>query len=145
MARSIHFQAHFPIHFWGYSLLASTYIINRIPTPTLQNKSPYEVLHGTPPSLDHMRIIGCQAYAYHHTTDKFDSRATPTILLGYPHNQKGYLLNDPITHKTITSRNVLFDETKSPFSKPPPQHSTPTPTQNIHSPSPFIYSSPLTT
>jgi hypothetical protein len=132
MARSIQFQAHFPIHFWGYSLLASTYIINRLPTPILHNKSPYELLHNSPPTLDHLRTIGCLAYAYNHTTDKFDHRGTPTVLIGYPNNQKGYLLYDLKTHKTITSRSVLFDEDISPFSETKSTQSSTTPSPSPH-------------
>ncbi|GKA33817.1 reverse transcriptase, RNA-dependent DNA polymerase, LTR copia-type gag-polypeptide [Tanacetum coccineum] len=91
-----------------------------------------------------MRTLGCLAYAYHHTTDKFDSRATPTILIGYPNNQKGYLLYDPKTHKTITSRNVLFDETKFPFQT---KHTPPTNlSPSLIPPQPFpYYPTPLQT
>ncbi|GKD05778.1 retrovirus-related pol polyprotein from transposon TNT 1-94, partial [Tanacetum coccineum] len=51
VAISIHFQANFPIHLWGYSLMAATYLINRLPTKTLFTKSPYEALYKTPPDL----------------------------------------------------------------------------------------------
>ena len=59
MARSIYFQAHFPIHFWGYCVLASTYLINRLPSRVLDNTSPFELLYNQPPDLDHLRVIGC--------------------------------------------------------------------------------------
>lgn len=42
MARSIFFQAQFPPHLWGYCILVATYLINRLPSTILNNKSPYE-------------------------------------------------------------------------------------------------------
>ncbi|GKC52619.1 cysteine-rich receptor-like protein kinase 8 [Tanacetum coccineum] len=86
----------------------------------IQNKSPYELLYNTPPPMDHLRTIGCRAYLHQHTSDKFHPRSIPTILIGYPPHQKGYLLYDPITSKIHTSRHVQFDETQFPFHNPTP-------------------------
>lgn len=126
MARSIYFQANFPIHLWGYCILASTYLIDRLPSRVLNYKSPYEVLYNTEPNLEHLRVIGCQAHVYKHTTDKFDAKSTPTVFIGYPQNQKGYILYNIHTQKTIISRHVIFDESIFPFhnTKPTP-HSDP--------------------
>jgi hypothetical protein len=84
VARSIHHQAKFPIHIWGLSLMAVTYLINRLPTPTLNQKSPYEVLYNIPPDLTNLKLIGCQAFASIHTPNKFHTRAIPSIFFGYP-------------------------------------------------------------
>ncbi|GJV13453.1 cysteine-rich receptor-like protein kinase 8 [Tanacetum coccineum] len=110
VARALQFQANLPKHLWGYCILTATYLINRLPSKILNYKSPYELLYNQPPPLDHLRTIGCRSYVHQNTSDKFHPRAIPTILIGYPQNQKGYLLYDPITTKVHTSRHVTFDE-----------------------------------
>lgn len=106
-----------------------------MPSRVIDNKSPYEILYNKPPSLDHLRVIGCKANAYNLTTDKFAPKSTPTVLIGYPQNQKGYLLYDTTTHKVITTRNVTFDEHVFPFHT----INTPSPSQSQTDP----YNSPL--
>lgn len=69
------------------------YVINRILSSVLKNKSPFQMLYGHVPSLVHMRVIGCLCYA---TTlpkiDKFAPRTIKYVLLGYGVHQKGYKL-----------------------------------------------------
>nr|GEX19074.1 hypothetical protein [Tanacetum cinerariifolium] len=110
----------------GHSSL-TTYLINRLPSKPIHDKSPYEILHNPPPPLDHLRIIGCRAFVHHHSPDKLEQRSIPTVLVGYSFTQKGYVMYDQITHKTITSRHVLFDETEFPFAHSLPTPSTTTP------------------
>ncbi|GJU78256.1 putative RNA-directed DNA polymerase [Tanacetum coccineum] len=139
MARSLFFQAQFPIHLWGYCILAATYLINRIPSKILQNKSPYECLHHKPPDLTHLRVIGCQALVYTPTTDKFAPRATSIVFIGYPPHQKGYILYHPTTQKITVSINVTFHETIFPFQTQSPQTIPTDPTA-----SPLQYTSAFT-
>ncbi|GKB80274.1 RmlC-like cupins superfamily protein [Tanacetum coccineum] len=125
MARALLFQANFPLHLWGYYILTATYLINRLPSRAIDNKSPYEVLYNSSPLLEHLRVSGCKANAYNLTKHKFEPKFTPCVLLGYPQTQKGYILYDPKTYKTITTRNVTFEEHNFPL------HSTNTPISQI--------------
>ncbi|GJU27518.1 retrovirus-related pol polyprotein from transposon TNT 1-94 [Tanacetum coccineum] len=103
----------------------------------------YEILYQTPPDLQHLKVIGCQAFASIHTPDKFEKRAIPSILLGYPQHQKGYLLLAQETKKIFVSRHVHFQEhifpfhTTSPYSTPQPNHFTTTNTFYPSSSSPI--------
>ncbi|PWA85644.1 reverse transcriptase, RNA-dependent DNA polymerase, Gag-polypeptide of LTR copia-type [Artemisia annua] len=141
VAIALRFQAHFPLHFWGYCLLAATYLINRLPCKPLNHKSPYELLYQTPLPLTYLKVIGCQALAHQRTTDKFEARAIPCVLVGYPTTQKGYLLYNLTTHKTFVSRHVRFNETIFPFADKSPN--TPTlSSQPTSTPSDFSQASP---
>ena len=44
-ALSLLSQAHLPHKFWDEAVSTAAFLINRIPTPLLQNKSPYQVLY----------------------------------------------------------------------------------------------------
>ncbi|KAH0706124.1 hypothetical protein KY289_011200 [Solanum tuberosum] len=116
VARAIRFQGGIPIKFWGECVLAAVYLINRLPTPTLNGKSPYEIFYKKKPSLDHLRNIGCLCFA---TTlvrkDKFSARASACVLLGYSLTQKGYPLYNIIEKRFIVSRDMVFKESVFPF------------------------------
>lgn len=64
IARAIRFQASIPDPFWGKYVLHAAYLINRIPTPLLANRTPFEALFNKVPSFDHIKIFGCLCYAY---------------------------------------------------------------------------------
>ena len=85
VARALKFHAHLPTQFWGECALTGVHIINRLPTPVLSFKTPFERLYSKPPLFNHLRVFGCLAYATNvHTTHKFDSRAMACIFIGYP-------------------------------------------------------------
>jgi transposase InsO family protein len=43
-----------PSQFWSYACQTATYLINRMPTTVLHHSSPFEMLFGSSPSLNHL-------------------------------------------------------------------------------------------
>ena len=137
MARALRLHANLPFQFWGECVLTVAYLINRLPTPVLTNKTPYEILFGKAPTYKHLRVFGCSCYATNlRPTNKFDNRARKCVFVGYPFGQKAYRLYDFDNHNFLVSRDVVFHETIFPFLT-----TTPTP-QLIHPTLPAITDTP---
>jgi hypothetical protein len=117
VARAIRFQSNLPLSFWGECILHVAYLINRLPTPILHQKTPYEILMQKMPIYSHLKVFGCLAYASNlssHKT-KFDAKAFPCVFLGYPFGTKGYKLLDLSSNTCFISRDVVFHESIFPF------------------------------
>lgn len=117
VACALLFQSQLPPIFWGECVLTEVYLINRLPSPLLSNKSLFELLYHCPPSFHHLKVFGCLCYAtVVHPTQKFDPRAKRCIFVGYPTGHKGYKLYDMETTQFFVSHDVKFCETIFPFS-----------------------------
>lgn len=127
VARACLFQSRLPVEFWGESILAAAHMINRTPTQVLDGKTPYEVLHGTPPIYDQLRVFGCLCYAHTRPRDrdKFSPRSRKCLFVGYPFGKKAWRLYDLESNEFFTSRDVAFLEDQFPgienavYVKPP--------------------------
>ncbi|KAM1092092.1 hypothetical protein ACFX19_019727 [Malus domestica] len=109
--------ASLPPSFWSYACQASVYLINRMPSSTLENKSPFKVLFNSIPEINHLRVFGCSCYPllrpYNHT--KLQPRTSKCIFLGYASKYKGYICFEVHKRRVFISCHVLFDETKFPY------------------------------
>ncbi|GJY48666.1 ribonuclease H-like domain-containing protein [Tanacetum coccineum] len=107
-----------PLNMWTECILTATYLINRLPTSVLNEKSPYDLVYNMPPSLKHLRSFGCLAYAtVLNSHDKFSSRSEKCVLGGCLNFKNGYKLWSLDNKQIVYSRNVKFFEDIFPFKK----------------------------
>lgn len=119
MARALRFQAHMPFKFWGECVFTAAFLIHRLPSTLLSNKSLHEVFHGHPPKLDYIKVFGCLCYATKPLySDNFSSKAIPSIFMGYATTQKGYKPYNIASYTFFISRDVTFREHTFPFQHP---------------------------
>jgi len=55
-------HASIPIKFWTAAFCTAVFLINRLPTLVLGYKSPHEVVFGSAPTCDSLRVFGCSYY-----------------------------------------------------------------------------------
>jgi transposase InsO family protein len=55
-------QSSLPLSYWPYAFATSVFLINRLPTPKLQLKSPWEVLFHSPPDYSSFKTFGCSCF-----------------------------------------------------------------------------------
>ena len=105
--RTLLLSAKVPAPFWGETVV---HAINRIPSPVIQNQTPYERLFRSPPDYHHFRSFGstCFVLLQPHEHNKLEPRSRLCCFLGYGETQKGYRCYDPVSHHLCVSRNVVF-------------------------------------
>ncbi|KAL6321050.1 hypothetical protein AAG906_012034 [Vitis piasezkii] len=109
-------HASLSLTFWTHAFATAVYLINRMPTPTLNLSSPYENIFGSPPNYSKLRIFGCLCYPWlrPYSSHKLESRSKPCIFLGYSLTQSAYLCYHPPTSRMYVSRHVKFVESVFP-------------------------------
>ncbi|XP_050896187.1 uncharacterized protein LOC127102913 [Lathyrus oleraceus] len=89
-----------PKKFWSYVVLHAIFLMNRIPTKVMKNKSYYEAIY---------------ASTIKNNKHKFDSRARKCAFSGYNAGMKGFVLLDTDNHEIIISRNMKFFDMEFPY------------------------------
>lgn len=103
-----------PNYLWGEAVRHSTYLLNRMATRVVKDRTPYEAFRERKPNISHLKIFGCIGYAKVEAKflKKLDDRSRMLVHLGTEPGSKAYRMFDPQTQRIIVSRDVVFDETK---------------------------------
>ncbi|KAG8495851.1 hypothetical protein CXB51_007720 [Gossypium anomalum] len=96
------------------------HLVNRLPTPVLKGRSPYQALHGTEPTYNHLRVFGycCFPFLRPFLKYKLEFRSQPCTFLGYSSQHKGYYCLTP-DGKVVVFCHVVFDKNGFLFSSSP--------------------------
>ncbi|GJW74075.1 putative ribonuclease H-like domain-containing protein, partial [Tanacetum coccineum] len=88
--------------------------INRVLVTKPHNKTPYELLHGRPPSISFMRPFGCPMTILNTLAPlgKFDGKADEGFLVGYSINSKAFRVFNTRTRKVEENLHKTFLENK---------------------------------
>ncbi|GKA47385.1 ribonuclease H-like domain-containing protein [Tanacetum coccineum] len=89
VVRSLLFQARLPPEYWVEALLTAAYLLNILPSTSINNDIPYTKLFNKPTSYTHIRTFGCLCYPYTFPPHKLAPRTTPSIFLSYA-NRAGF-------------------------------------------------------
>ena len=98
-------------------MCTSIYLINRLPTSNLQNKSPFHLAYNQEPNYNLLKSFGCTCYPClrPYTTSKLDSRSERCIFLGYSVFHHGYRCISLTSGKLYISSDVIFLEHIYPY------------------------------
>lgn len=108
--RSFKIQSKLSTVFWNYFIGYVVHIINRLPFPLLDNKSPYELLYDKIPDYNSLRSFGCLCYVstLSKGRTKFSNRAENGVFIGFENGVKGYRIYSIDSNKVVILRDVRF-------------------------------------
>ena len=115
MARSMLKSMKLPGKFWGEAVRHAVYLLNRLPTRPMGEKTPFEAMNGRKPHLGHLKVFGCLAHAKQTTPHlkKLEDRSQKLVYFGVEEGSKAHRLYDPVQNKIVVSRDTVFEEAVS--------------------------------
>lgn len=100
--------------FWAEAVRHAMYLLNRLPTKAMGDRTPYEAWNGKKPHLGHLKIFGCKGHARPGVSHlkKLDDRSVPMVYFGKEEGSKAHRMFNPQTNMIVVSRDVVFEETE---------------------------------
>jgi hypothetical protein len=92
MARSLLKSMQVLGRFSGEAMRHSVYLLNKLPTKALGDRTPFEAWNGRKPHLGHLRVFGCIAHvkSVGPHMKKLEDRSQPMVYLGVEEGSKAY-------------------------------------------------------
>jgi hypothetical protein len=97
--------------FWVDAISSACYILNQIFLRSILNLTPFELCFERKLFASHLRHFGCKCLILKHDNlDKFASRSSDDILVGYAPHSRSYRVFNTETNTVVESYNVTFTE-----------------------------------
>lgn len=126
MARMLLASSGLSVRFHPWALLTANWIHNRMPSRSKDGKSPFEVLTGQKPNLQHLRAFGCAAAVFRSKDDrtkaKHEKKLTADrcmygVYLGPSETMPAHTVFVLSPPRLLTSPHVIFNESTFPGEK----------------------------
>jgi hypothetical protein len=112
IARTMLDEHRTPRRFWADAISTACYISKRIFLRSIMHLTPFELRFGRKPSVSHFSPFGCKCFVLKcGNLDKFESRSSDGILLGYTPHGRSYRVYNVETNTVVESCDATFDET----------------------------------
>ena len=109
MVRSMMGKADLPKFFWGYALKTAVYILNRVPSKSVEVIL-YEIWTNKKPYLSHLKVWGFPAYVKRIMSDKLEAKSDRCLFVGYPKETNRFQFYNSSEQKVFVSKHVVFME-----------------------------------
>ena len=108
-----------PLKFWDEAFLTATYLINHIPSRSLDFSTPLHHLFQEQQNYSFLRVFGyaCWPNLCPYNKHKIEFRSKQCVFIGYGNLHKGYKCLDISSGRVYISRDVVFDENVFPVEK----------------------------
>ena len=83
------------------------YVLNKVPSKSISS-TPYEIQKEKRPSLKHLKIWSCPAYAKNIDGHKLNARSEKYRFMGYPKESIGQYFYHPTQQKVFIGRHAIF-------------------------------------
>ena len=101
-------EKELPKAYWAKATNTAVFLLNRLPTKAVDEKTPFEAWYGYKPFLKFFKVFGCLRFTYvpQIKRDKLDKKVEPDIFVGYSSVSKACRVFQPHTRKILISRGL---------------------------------------
>jgi hypothetical protein len=112
MARMMLDEHRTPRRFWADAISTACYISNQIFLHSILHWTPFELRFSRKLSISHLGAFSCECFVLKcGNVDKFESRSSNGILLGYTPHGRSYRVFNLKINTVVELCDVTFDET----------------------------------
>ncbi|CAI7809135.1 unnamed protein product [Closterium sp. NIES-54] len=119
IARTSRIHARAPHFLWPYAVCYTAYQLNLWPRVSRPGASPTSLWTRSLGVASEFRVWGCLALVRDTSVDKLLARALPCIFLGFLVGSFNYTFYHSLLHRFLDSRDVIFDEPVSYYTRYP--------------------------
>jgi hypothetical protein len=110
-------HANIPQCYWPEIFESITFIINRLPSSSIDFHTPHFLLYNANPDYGFFKVLGCKCFPFTRPTvaHKLEPRFSVCVFLSYSSIYKCYKCLNLTTNKITFSWHVIFVEDSFPF------------------------------